>query len=332
MSNNYNIIKEKNYNHLSLPEREIIDSMLHSNKKQSEIALVINRDKSTISRELNRNSSNVYNCYKDHIAQNRADERNSIKHKKIRLKNKMIQKYVINKLKLDLSPEQISGRLRIDHPNFKTNYESIYQYIYYENQNMIKYLPQSHKKRKKRYSAKNKRAIRIPNRIMIDKRPKKINERKEYGHWEADTVISRHSKNTLQILQERKSKLLKITKINSKSSKETSNAINNKLSKTPKKLVKTITYDNGTENVEHERVNKILGTKSYFCHPYNSWEKGGVENIIGLIRRYLPKKTDFAKISKYKIKIIENRLNNRPRKCLKYRTPNEVFNSVALAY
>src|SRR4030042_1819032 len=115
MSNNYNIIKKKNYNHLSLPEREIIDSMLHFNKKQSEIALVINRDKSTVSRELNRNSSNIYNCYKDHI----------------------------------------------DHPNYKTNYESIYQYIYYENQNMIKYLPQSHKKRKKRYSAKNKRAIRI---------------------------------------------------------------------------------------------------------------------------------------------------------------------------
>ena len=133
------------------------------------------------------------------------------------------------------------------------------------------------------------------------------------------------------VLLERKTRMTKLAKIKAKHARDVSNAINRRLSRLPNHARKTITYDNGSENVEHERINKILGTRSFFCNPYHSWEKGSVENMVGLVRRFLPKKTDIAKITKEQIKQIENRLNHRPRKCLNFKTPYEVFtSSVAL--
>jgi IS30 family transposase len=145
------------------------------------------------------------------------------------------------------------------------------------------------------------------------------------GHWETDTAVSRKSKVAIQVSIERKTRYTKLAKLKSKSSREMSKALARRLARVPKRLRKTITYDNGSENVEHERTNKILGTKSFFCKPYHSWEKGSVENDIGIVRRFLPKKTDFAIVSSKDLRTRERWMNNRPRKCLNYLTPAEAW-------
>ncbi len=181
------------------------------------------------------------------------------------------------------------------------------------------------------HSSKHK-SSHIPSRTSIEKRPKYIEKRIQHGHWETDTVVSRKSKRSLAVVLERSSRLVQISKIAAKTSWRFSAAINRKLKCYPQNVLRTITYDNGSENVEHQKVNELLGTKSFFCNPYHSWEKGSVEYAVGLIRRFLPKKTDFAMISYQKIKRIEHLLNARPRKCLQFKTPREVFYSkVALA-
>jgi IS30 family transposase len=167
--------------------------------------------------------------------------------------------------------------------------------------------------------------------VSIDDRPKYIDKRKQIGHWESDSMVSRASKTSLVVILERTTRYVKLARVKANQAREVSSAINRRLGRLPDSARRTITYDNGSENVEHERVNKVLGTTSYFCNPYHSWEKGSVENAVGLVRRFLPKKTDIASITKEQIKKIENRLNHRPRKCLNFKTPYQLFtSSVAL--
>lgn len=323
------------YTHLSCEERDKIAILRAKGVSQNKVAQIIGRSESTIARELGRNSSPVYEVYLPHKAQARAQYRKRVSGKRDRLKNATIRQYVIDKLKIGWSPEQISGRLSIDYPWFKISYEAIYQFIYNPEQgkeiDLASYLARAYKKRRKRGQSKKHRRSHIPSRIPIDKRPKHIAKRKQPGHWEIDTVISRKSKFALAVMSERKSRLVKIGKLRQKSADELCKAINRRLSRYPQEIRLTLTYDNGSENTEHERVNKVLRTRSYFCNPYHSWERGGVENTIGLIRRYLPKKTDFATVKDERIKDIETILNTRPRKCLGYKTPLEIFGqSVAL--
>ena len=170
------------------------------------------------------------------------------------------------------------------------------------------------------------------NWVSIDKRPVYIQKRKQPGHWEAGTMISRQSKNALVISLERSSRLLHINKLPAKKSHQVAAALAERLDRYPNALRSSITNDNGSENVEHQKINEARGTQSNFCNPYHSWKKGPVEYAIGLIRRFLPKKTDFPIIRSSKLKTIKNFLNNRPRNCLNFKTPAEVFSScVALA-
>lgn len=171
--------------------------------------------------------------------------------------------------------------------------------------------------------------VKIPNRVMISERPNKINNKSELGHWEADTVVSRQSKSALVVGRERKLQLMFIRKIPMKNSANMNKAVIEMLKRIPKWLRRLITFDNGLENLWHEVIAEKLNVKTCFCNPYHRWEKGGVENGIGLIRRYYPKKTDFFLISDYEIKLIENRLNNRPRKTLGYMTPLEIYKNCA---
>jgi IS30 family transposase len=215
----------------------------------------------------------------------------------------------------------------------KNSHYSIYLYIYKKRPDLIPHLARSHKKRFKRIPKANKKNNRIPNRIFIDQRPDEINNRSEFGHWESDTVVSRQSKVALAVSIERISKLVKIKKIRQNKAEIFSRAIIRRMKRLPRCARRSITYDNGPENTKHEFINDQLNTNSYFCNPYHSWEKGSVENVIGLIRRFFPKKTDFAKITHKRIKEVESLLNSRPRKCLNFKTPLEVFlsQSVALA-
>ena len=316
----------KTFQRLSMEDREHISIGLAQGKSYREIGKEINRSHTTIKREVDQNSAPINKgYYLASKAQERSSTRNRETHKRDRLKNKEILKYVQGKLIKGWSPELISGRISRFLPKQKIGYEAIYQYIYAEAPELTKCLPRKHKVRKywgyTRKHAKN----HIPGRVGIDKRPSVINQRKRFGDWELDTAVSRASKSVLLVHVERKSRLIKISKLSRKTAKLVAKVTIRKFKKLPEKLRLSITYDNGTENTDHQKINAALKTKSFFCAPFHSWEKGTVENSIGLIRRYLPKKTDFSKVTFGQIRKIENALNNRPRKCLNFSTPNEIM-------
>jgi IS30 family transposase len=328
---------EKTYCQLSSEERDKIAILRAQGLSLEKIAQAIGRNKSTVPRELKRNKSPIYNVYLPHKADFRAKERKHKAGKRKRLKHPMIRRYVLQKLQLGWSPEQSAGRLPLDCPGLSISHEAIYQYIYDRQTrseiDLTRYLPRSHKKRRLFGHCHRHTKSHIPDRVSIDNRPPDIEKRHQPGHWEADTMISRQSKSALVVSLERSSRLLHINKITAKKSHQVAAAaLTERLGRYPDTLRRSITYDNGSENADHQEINKALGTQSYFCNPYHSWEKGSVEHAISLIRRFLPKKTDFAIISPSKLKTIENLLNNRPRKCLTFKTPAEVFSSyVALA-
>jgi len=163
--------------------------------------------------------------------------------------------------------------------------------------------------------------------VPIDERPKSVEERQEFGHWEGDSLVSMKSLAALNSLTERKNRLLMLTKLDRKGAIETKDAVVNRLQVFPPEGRRTLTMDNGTENAQHQEITAMLDTKCFFAHPYASWERGTNEHINGLIRWYLPKGTDFSKISDEQIAQIESLINNRPRKCLGFKTPVEVASS-----
>jgi len=314
------------YNHLSLAEREEISVLKAQGKSLREIARIIDRNPSTISRELKTNVPPVHTgYYRGHKAHHRATIRNQQSHKRQRLKHDVISSYVTEKLRLGWSPEQIAGTLSYELPGHCISHEAIYQYIYTQQRELIAYLPRSHKKRWKRRHSRKHRTTHIPNRVSIQQRPCAIENRSQSGHWESDTVVSRQGIAALLVLVERKSRFTVIERLPRKTAHETKATIVHSLQVFPPQLRRTITYDNGSENTEHEAVNQVLGTKSYFCNPYHSWEKATVEHTIGLIRRFFPKKTNFDQLTDIDIRCVEILLNKRPRKCLNYQTPLEVF-------
>jgi IS30 family transposase len=325
----------KPYKQLTQSEREYIANLLSEGFSLGDIAKALDRNKSTISRELARNSAPERQRYTPCRAHARACERKSSANTHERLKNDFIRQYVKDGLEKGWSPEQISGRVQIDHPGNCINHEAIYQYIYHpqnpQRLEMIDLLRRAHKKRRNKSIGRKERKTKIPNRISIDVRPRSVENRHRYGHWEGDSLISRKSKAALNTLAERKSRLVLITKLPRKGAAETNKAIINRLKKLAAGGRQTLTLDNGTENAKHEQLSAKLGIKCYFAHPYSSWERGTNENLNGLIRWYLPKGTDFSKITPEQIARIEYLLNSRPRKCLGYKTPLEVAaSSVAL--
>jgi transposase, IS30 family len=329
---------ENQYKHLTMIERDrITELLLYERKTISEIAKVLGRHKSTISLELQRNSSPVRELYLSRRAQFRADQRRTEACCRPRLKNDPTRNYVQEKLIIGWSPEIIAGRIKKDHPGLSISHEAIYQYIYHpqtpKRHELINCLRRAHRKRKQRGIGRKERKTKIPNRISIDARPKIVETRRQFGHWEGDSLISSKSTTALNSLTERKSRLLLLTKLKRKGSMETKDAVISRLQHLPPEARRSLTLDNGTENTQHQEITATLGTKCFFAHPYSSWERGTNENINGLARWYLPKGTDFAKITEQQLSHIESLINNRPRKCLKFKTPNEiVFPSVALHY
>lgn len=234
----------KRYNHLTLLERDQITIMLYEGRKIREIAKTLGRDKSTISRELNRNSSSEYKKYLSHRAHARADGRRTAAGCRPRLKNDLLRAYVKEKLTLGWSPELIAGRITIDHPGYSISHEAIYQYIYHpqteDRLNMIKSLRRGHRKRKKKGIGRKERKTKIPNRIPIDARPKSVDSRLIFGHWEGDSLVSRKSSAALNSLTERKSRLLFLTKLSRKGAQETRDAVINRLKQLPGRARKSL--------------------------------------------------------------------------------------------
>jgi IS30 family transposase len=317
---------KSSYKHLSLAEREEISFWKAEGLSLREIARRLGRDVSSISRELKRNAPPIRSGrYLPARAHMRAEHRNRLSRTRLRLKNPKIRRLVLREIPRGLSPEQIAGLLRRETPKLSVSHEAIYQFIYCEARDLIPHLARANRKRLRRWHTKKHRKSHIPQRTPITQRPAIVETRQQFGHWEADTIISRKSKPSLLVMVERKSRLVKLAWLPQKSASHTRAAINRRLVRISKGLRRTITYDNGTENVEHLRVNSVSGTRSFFCLPFHSWEKGCVENTAGLVRRFYPKKTDFATITPANVRRVERILNNRPRKCLRFKTPERVF-------
>ena len=321
----------KEYKQLCLEEREKIAFFRACGQSRREIGKLLGKSHSTISREVRRNRSRILRkpCYFASQAETKAKKRKVLAGKRDRLKNPEIRRYVTEKLKTSWSPEQIAGRIRLDCPGLCISYESIYQFVYEEAWSLFPFLARKHKRRRLRFCHRKPKQLPIPCRTPISQRPEAVNQRLEFGHWEADSMVSKQSLAAVHMLVERKSRYVRITKLVRNNSDCVRRAITRRLALLPKPWRRSITYDNGPENYKHLEINRRLKTFSYFCAPYHSWEKGGVENSIGLLRRFVPKKTDLETVSSTRLFQIENLINNRPRKCLNYQTSNEVFKTLS---
>ncbi len=310
-----------NYEQLTLIKRYRILTLIKEGYNQREIAYDIGVHPSTISRELKRNSNENYNAEQAHISC-------FIRHKHKSKNNAItsqIQKYIRSKLKQDWSPEQISGRMLIDIGS-TVHHETIYRFIYdnkASNGRLYLHLRHKNKKYHKRSNDYQRRGI-IKNRICITTRPKIVDNKKRIGDWEIDTVIGANHQGVLVTIVDRKSKFALIKKVDSKHADVVTKATIDLLYPL-RRFTHTITSDNGKEFAYHEEISKTLDTKFYFANPYHSWERGLNEHTNGLIRQYIPKKSEFNNISKEEIVTIASKLNNRPRKALGYKTPFEVF-------
>ena len=330
----------KEYFQLSRDERVVIAMMLEEGSSLSELARKLGRSKSTISREVKRNGSPLKQSYTMPWVQSKAQGRKTRASRRQRLKNDETRLYVQSRLRLGWSPELISGRIGMEHPGLAISHEAIYQYIYAQprgSQNRrdlvvcLRYGNLKH--RKKRVAGGSPRKTKIPNRVGIEERPKDVESREVFGHWEGDTMVSKKSRVVLQSLVERKSRLVLLRLLSGRTAAETANSVIKRLGKFPSHARRTLTLDNGTENAGHAQITSALGTKCYFARQYASWQRGTNENINGLVRYYLPKGTDFEKVSEEEIAMVESLINNRPKKCLGFQTPIEVAAlCVALAH
>ena len=326
------------YKHLSAEERDQLQYMWWERMSVRYMAKVLNRSPSSISRELRRNfPCQEYERYASRLAHDRALQSRQNRGRHDRLKNDTIRQYVITHLKEGWSPEQISGRLKLDGVG-SISHEAIYQYIYvqvYRNgwgtlrpyaDDLRMYLRRKRKRRMKKGARQVQRWSVSPG-LSIDERPAIVATRSRLGDWESDTVESIGHKRGINTLVERKTGLVLMTKLPSRTSADTSQAIIGRLSSLPRH---TITFDNGPENKDWRRIESQLSTRCFFAHPYCSCERATNENTNGLIREDFPKKTDFDTISEDQIAKTEQKLNTRPRKRLNYLTPLEAF-GVALA-
>ena len=310
------------YLHLSLAERYYIEIELKMEVSINKIAKAMGRSQSTISREIRRNKGQ--RGYKHKQANRLTNERHTNKIKAVKLTDE-IQYIISTCLQNDWSPEQISGRLH-DEGIISLHHETVYQFILADKANggvLYKHLRHQGKTYRKRYGSAHNRSG-IPNRVDIDKRPAVANNRKRVGDWEADTIIGKNHKGAIVTLDERKSKLRLAAPLQGKKAKLVKNAMITMLSPITD-FVKTVTFDNGKEFTLHEDIAKDLDCKTYFAKPYHSWERGQNENANGLLRQYFPKAMELVDIpTKHVIEAVD-RLNNRPRKILKFKTPYEVF-------
>lgn len=322
-----------NFNHLTSKERDIIGIRRAEGKKLQEIANELGRHKSSISRELNRNKS-LKALYLPHEANNQATTRWSVSHKKERIPDEFTRNYIKDKIiNAQWTPEQISGRLKLEYPEHYVSHETIYQYIYSEKSELGLYLPRKRYARIPKSLLRKAKGSKILNRVSIKERPLEVEKREEFGHFEADCIVSsRKGKGALLTIVERLSRYMTIAKLDEKTSSSTNLALSSSLSEYPIDMLKSITYDNGTEFAGHTEISNSFNIQGYFCEPYHSWEKGSIENRNGMVRRYFPKGTDFSEITIEQIKAVQDKINNKPLKCLGFLTPKEVNDKIINDY
>lgn len=317
----------KQYVHLNSEERDRIFWLLGRGQNQKQIAQILGRDKSTIGRELRRNEHQKFETYLPDTAQRKAVKKKEKGRKRRYLdKNLELKEYVLAKLKIGWSPELIEGRIKAEAGQY-LNYESIYQHIYSlegRKENLRQYLRRSHRLRRKKNGRKHQKG-KIPNRLDISLRPKIVEKRRQFGHWEGDSVLFRGHRQVLATQTERKTRRVIAFRPRDKSARERTRAISDHFKLLPPQARRTMTFDNGLEFADHQNIAQTIGMKIFFAKPYSAWQRGSNENSNGLIRWYLPRKTDLNSLTDQKIEAIIEMINNRPKKCLGFKTPNEVF-------
>jgi len=315
------------YHQLTQEERYQIYALKKAGLSNIGIAKELKRDKSTIGRELKRNKGQK--GYRPKQAEFFAKKREQCKRKSIRLEDEVIA-YIKEKIELKWSPEQISGRMKLENIS-SVSHETIYKYLLQDKKEggqLYLNLRHKNKRYKKRYGSSDKRG-QIPNKRSIEDRPSIVEDKTRIGDVEIDLVIGKHHKQAIVTVVDRKSKFTLIQKISSKKSIEVKEALISMM-RPFKDKIHTITADNGKEFAKHEDIAKALDSDFFFCHPYSSWERGLNENTNGLIRQFFPKGSEFTHITQAQIVEVQNNLNYRPRKTLGYKTPAEVFYDIIL--
>jgi IS30 family transposase len=313
------------YTQLTQVQRYQIYALLKIGHNGTEIAQVLGSHKSTISRELRRNCGQ--RGYRPKQAHFLAISRRY--HRQVRIQPEA-WKMIEDKVKLDWSPEQISGWFRRTQA-VRVSHEWIYQYILmdkYRGGHLFEHLRWK-KKRRKRYGGEDRRG-RLPNRVSIEQRPEIVAQRQRLGDWEVDTMIGKRHHQALVTLTERKSRFALLRKVEQKTAEQVRNSLVDMLKPFSDRLY-TLTSDNGKEFAESEEIAKELKVDFFFAHPYAAWERGSNENMNGLIRQYIPKKRDFASVDETEVELVMDRLNNRPRKCLGFMSPLEIFVDLSVA-
>lgn len=318
---------ENKYQQLSQDERDRIYQFRCKGNSITLIGEFLGRDKSTISRELRRNIHEKLGEYLPDTASRKAVKRRALGRKQSYLeKDAGAMDYVMEGLMMGWSPEQIAGRMEMDIGKY-LNDESIYQYVYSlegRKANLRQFLRQNRRIRRKRHGRKTHRG-KIPNRVDISTRPLSVEGRKVFGHWEGDSVVYNRQKECLSTQIERKSRYFILLRPEDRTAAERTRIINERFRDLPYGARLSLTVDNGLEFAGHENMTNTLGMPVYFAKPYSSWQRGTNENSNGLLRWYLPRNIDLNSLPAGTIEWVENQLNNRPRKCLGFQTPAEVF-------
>lgn len=326
------------YRHLTMDERNVIFRMKILGCGQAETARCLGRSRSTISRELRRNVQ-FDGRYVPGVAQIKARLRWRAHLRRPKTGDERLMRHVADRLQRRWSPQQIAGRLREVGGGVlggvAISHHTIYRWIWSDRQRAERFRPYlrvAWKKRRKPYGKASKRG-QIPDRVSIEERPEVVAGRERIGDWEGDTLVGKGRSGYVATCVDRASRYLVARKLDRCSAKQTNAALHGGMRRLPAEKRQTLTTDNGREFARHRRLAKLLGLEVYFAHPYTAWERGTCENTNGLLRQYLPKWMSFSELTDWQLESYVRALNNRPRKCLNYRTPAEVFwrRPVALA-
>lgn len=319
------------YVRLRLKDREEISRGIWADESFADIAERLGRPTSTVSREVGEYTQYKW-CYRAEKAQKQSDERKRKGRPKKLDTSEELRNYVYSKLKIEWSPEEIAERIRLEYREDKSmriSHETIYQHLYCLpkgelKKELMKGLRQERKMRQPRKYAHYRRQ-RIEDILSISERPKEVEKRIVPGHWEGDLIVGKEHKSAVGTLVERTTKLTLLVPLKTKDAFAVQKAFAKTFKRIPEKFKRTLTYDRGLEMSEHKLFTEKTKIKVYFADPYSPWQRGTNENTNGLIRQYFPKGTDFRDVSVNAIKEVEQRLNSRPRKKLKFYTPAEKF-------
>jgi IS30 family transposase len=326
----------KKYARLTFGERVEIEKQLSHNKSFAAIALSLDKNKSTIQREVVKQGKSDYKALEgERLAVSSVSNRRGGKTKMSQCVD--LEKYVLEKLQLRWSPRQISISLQRKFPGNKAmqiSHEAIYMYVYLHSKKELKSVLISELRQKRKYRGNVRRGAdkrtTIQDPIRIDERPEEVKGRLIPGHWEGDLIMGKDRSSAIGTLVERTTRTIILVALKARDATTVRQAFEKEFKTLPAQMKKTLTYDNGTEMAQHKLFTKNTKIQVYFTHPYSPWERPTNENSNGLVRDYFPAGTDFSLIPIARLKEVQNQLNERPRHVLDYRTPKEVFEEMIL--